>query len=206
MSEEHDGEVVDGDESELSISVSVGEVSVELSGRADEVEFWYDVLQNEVLEHLDEETIRAAAESPGPAAAPTVYSDGEAAQVSGNEAESLTDSDTTSADNSETNRRTADRTLPEYYKMTDSPTKKDRALLVGWFLTQQGDGEFTKPELQQEAKDARIELGSNVSRDLRYQVRDGHISKIDESDGSPVYQMTRTGDEYVEEELLENDE
>jgi|GEM_PF-2221728 len=205
MDRERDPEAVDGDGSQLSISVSVGDVSVEISGRADDVELWYDVVKNDILEPLDDEVIRAAAESTGSVAVPTAQGDGGTAQGSGDEGESPADTDNPSADNSGTDRRTADDTLPEYYKMTDSPTKKDRALLVGWFLTQQGDGEFTKVEVEQEAKDARIELGSNVSRDLRYQVGDGHISKVDESDGSPVYQMTRTGDEYVEEELLKSD-
>jgi hypothetical protein len=201
MDGERDAETVDGDDSELSISISVGDVSVEVSGRADKVEFWYDVVKNDVLEPLDEETIRAAAESSGQNAASTsrhTRTETSEDQIS----EDASEPDNESGSASATDEPTRERTLPEYYKMADDLMKKNRALLVGWFLTQQGNDEFTRSEIEEKAKNARIELGSNVSRDLRYQISDGHVTKIGTSEGSTVYQLTLTGQEYVEEELL----
>lgn len=201
MDGERDAETVDGDDSELSISISVGDVSVEVSGRADKVEFWYDVVQNDVLEPLDEETIRAAAESGGQnAVSASRHTRTETSEDQISEDASEPDNESGSA--SATDEPTRERTLPEYYKMADDLMKKNRALLVGWFLTQQGNDEFTRSEIEEKAKNARIELGSNVSRDLRYQISDGHVTKIGTSEGSTVYQLTLTGQEYVEEELL----
>jgi hypothetical protein len=202
MDGDRDTETVDGDDSELSISVSVGDVSVEVSGRADKVEFWYDVVKNDVLEPLDEETIRAAAESGGPPVATSPVRN-ETAEENGAQASGST----TDTDDS-TEESVPERTLPEYYDMAggDDLTKKDRALLVGWFFTQHGDEQFTKAKVADKAEDAQIELGSNVPRDLRYQVADSHMSKVGESEGSPVYQLTRTGEDYVEEELFATEE
>lgn len=207
MEEEADDDAVtvDGDDSELSISVSVGEVSVEVSGRADQVELWYDVLKSDILDHVDEELVRAAAKSTGSPVVTPPTGDGSAdeSEVRANGDENTVETNDVASGDDETNKSTLDRTLPEYYKMAGGSdlAKKDRALLVGWFLAQRKDGTFTNTAVTEEAKDAQMTLGSNVSRDLRHQVGDGRISKVDESDGSPVYQMTITGEEYVEELL-----
>ncbi len=208
MDGERDAETVDGDDSELSISISVGDVSVEVSGRADKVEFWYDVVKNDVLEPLDEETIRAAAESTSPTAA-THYAGGGVTRESEEEANgSAAGSNTKSTADNGADESMPERTLPEYYNIAGGSdlTKKDRALLVGWFLTQrEGVDDFSSGDVEQKAKEAQIAIGSNVSRDLRKQVGDGHIVETNESESPSTYQPTITGQEYVEEELVKSD-
>jgi hypothetical protein len=209
MDGDRDTETVDGDDSELSISVSVGDVSVEVSGRADKVEVWYDVVKNDVLEPLDEETIRAAAELTSPTAATHYVGSGATGenemQTDGSTADS---NDETTSDN-ETSKNIPERTLPEYYNMAGGSdlTKKDRALVVGWFLTQYEDMDnFSSNDVEQKANEAQIGLGSNVSRDLGRHVGDGHMVETNKSESPSTYQPTITGREYVQEELLQADE
>lgn len=96
-----------------------------------------------------------------------------------------------------------DQSLPEYYRMADSPTKSDSALIVGWYMEQEeGVRGFTSSEISDRAQEARIQLGANVSRDLSKQIQLANLMKVSESGGRAVYSLTRTGEEYVEDELL----
>lgn len=95
------------------------------------------------------------------------------------------------------------RSLTEYYRMADSPTKSDSALIVGWYIEQQEDvGGFTSSEVAERAEEARIQLGANVSRDLSRQIQSANLMKVSESEGRDVYALTLTGEEYVEDQLL----
>lgn len=95
-------------------------------------------------------------------------------------------------------------TLPEYYKTATNPSKRDTILIIGSYLEEDGyQKEFTKAEIEQRAKGAKISLGANVSRDIREQIKDSHMAKVGERDGKDTYHLTISGEEYVEEELLE---
>lgn len=95
------------------------------------------------------------------------------------------------------------RSLTEFYKQVDNPTKRDTALIVGWYLEyQEEQSDFTKPEIEARAQDAKISLGANVSRDLSKQVEESHLAKVDERDGQDAYHLTLTGEEYIKNEVL----
>jgi len=112
-------------------------------------------------------------------------------------------------DSQERSTATADRStektrsLAEYYRKADNLTKRDTALVVGWYLEYHEDQEdFTKAEVEQRAQDAKIRLGANVSRDLSNQVREGHLHKVGKRNGKDALQLTLTGEDYVEDQLL----
>jgi len=172
----------------LHLRVSVGDITVEVEGPVDDAEVWFESLQEDYLDQIDDETLAAAANRSD------VFTPGESqTQTSG--------SDTTESTSSSSGKS---QSLPEYYKMVDNPTKKDSALLVGWYLEyQEEQSDFIGSEVKTRAQDAKISLGKNVPRDLSYQVEDGHMEKVDERDGQDAYHLTLTGEEYVEEELIQ---
>lgn len=181
MTDETEGE-------ELHLRVSVGDITVEAAGPVDEAESWFEALREDYLSEVDTETLEAAANGSG-----------EAVTSPEGGSESVTNAASSSSGKS--------RSLTEYYRTTDDPTKRDSALIVGWYLEYHEDqSDFTKPEVEEQATDAKIGLGANVSRDLSHQVKDGHLEKVDERDGQDAYHLTLTGEAYVEEELLGNDE
>jgi len=168
----------------LHLRVTVGDITVEVEGPTDDAETWFESLREDYLGEVDDETLEAAADGAGIAA-----NGGGAQQVSG------TDQSQAASGKS--------RSLAEYYKGATDMTKRDAALFVGWYLElHEGEDNFTKPEVEERAKDAKINLGKNVSRDLSNQVGDGHLQKVDERDGKDAYQLTLTGEDYVQDELL----
>jgi hypothetical protein len=178
----------DTDEERLRLQVSVGEITVEVDGPIDEAETWFEGLREDYLSDIDTETLNAAANGSS-----TVSRNPEGTQE--------TDANTSSLSSGKS------RSLSEYYKNVDNPTKRDSALIVGWYLEyHEGQDDFTRQEVEERAQDAKISLGANVSRDLSNQVQDGHLEKVNERDGKDAYHLTLTGEEYVEGELLGSQE
>lgn len=174
------------DSSNLTLSVSIGDVSVEASGPSAEAERWFGKLQEEYLDGIDNETVQEAASTSQNS--PSYQKPGQKS------------TDGSSSKNQSSGKS---RSLAEYYRNTDGLNKKERALLVGWFLEKKtGMSDFTQQDIKSKAKEAKIDLGKNLSRDVRNQIGDGHIQVADEQNGSDTYQLTLTGEEYVEEELL----
>ncbi|MCJ0618160.1 hypothetical protein JZX76_01040 [Haloarcula hispanica] len=176
------------DESEtLHLHVSVGEITIEVDGPVDDAETWFEALREDYLGDVDPETVANAvtAESnPNPSREGNGNPSGHQAQSSGKS-----------------------KSLQEFYKLANDPTKRDSALIVGWYLEyHEGQDNFTKPEVEERATDAKISLGANVSRDLSNQVKDSYLEKVDERDGQDAYHLTLTGEEYVESELLNKSE
>lgn len=178
--------VGESDTEELHLRVSVGDITVEVEGPMDDAETWFESLREDYLSEVDVETLEAAADgSRSIASNPT----------------SDTANPASSANSASSGKS---RSLPEFYKTADDPTKRDSALIVGWYLEYHEDqDDFTKPEVEDRAQDAKISLGANVSRDLSDQVKDSNLEKVDERDGQDAYHLTLTGEEYVEGELLE---
>lgn len=180
--------VEEPEDGNLHLRVSIGDITIEAAGPVDEAESWFEALREDYLSEVDAETLEAAL-------------DGSDAGTSTPE----TDSETTTSSASTSSGKS--RSLTEYYKTADDPTKRDSALIVGWYLEyHENQDDFTRPEVEERAKDAKIGLGANVSRDLSNQVKDGHLEKVDERDGQDAYHLTLTGEEYVQGDLLENDE
>ena len=169
----------------LHLRVTVGDVTVEVEGPMDDAETWFESLREDYLGDVDDETLEAAANGSSEIA-----------------------NDAPTGQNSESNatgsRIGKSRSLTEYYKQANNPTKRDAALIVGWYLEyHEEQSDFTKPEVEERAQDAKISLGANVSRDLSEQVSNSHLEKVDERDGQDAYHLTLTGEEYIEGELLE---
>jgi len=164
---------------ELHLHVSVGGVTVEVEGPVDEAETWFEALREDYLADVDS---TAAAD-----------------QASSSESRNQNDSPDPRANGGVQKSRT----LTEFYQMTDGITKKDTAFLTGWYLEMhEGQDDFTREEIEQKAKSAKLTLGANVGRDLSYKVEDGHLAEVDERDGDPTFHVTLTGEEYAENELL----
>jgi len=175
----------DSESEMLHLRVTVGNITVEAEGPRDDAETWFESLREDYLGDVDDETLEAVANGSG-----ETVNDSPTAQNS--------ESDITS-----TSTRKS-RSLTEYYKQANNPTKRDAALIVGWYLEyHEEQSNFTKPEIEERAQDAKIGLGANVSRDLSEQVGNSHLEKVDERDGQDAYHLTLTGEEYVEKELLE---
>lgn len=177
MAEETEGD-------NLHLRVSVGDITIEAAGPIDEAESWFEALREDYLSDVDPETIEG--------------------QINGVSDSNSSNPSTEPQDTSDSKKS---RTLPEYYQMTNGITKKDTALLTGWFIeTKNGEDDFTKGEIEEEAQSAKLNLGKNVSRDLSYKVEDGHLAEVGERNGNPSFHVTITGEEYVENELLEGEE
>jgi len=89
-----------------------------------------------------------------------------------------------------------------YSKLDKEPAKIYRALFLGWYLEKIDKKEdFNKIEIEDKALKNKIELGKNLSRDLNYLREKGLLKEIDKRDGEPTYYLTRTGENYVEEEI-----
>jgi len=176
--------MVEEDDS-LHLRVSVGDITIEAAGPIDEAESWFEALREDYLSEIDADTLESAAD--GGSVATNSEPDS---------ADPNTSVDTKSSQKS--------RSLTEFYKTAENPTKRDSALIVGWYVAyHDGQDHFTKPDVDERAQDAKISLGANVSRDLSNQVSDGNLAKVDERDGQDAYHLTLTGEEYVEEHLLE---
>jgi hypothetical protein len=173
------------DDERLNLHVSVGDVTIEVDGPVDEAETWFESLREDYLSDIDTDTIEAAANGSGEVGtAPDSGQDTASASTQTGSGKSLT--------------------LPEYYKTAANPSKRDAILIIGSYLEKYEQQEdFTKGEIEQRAKDAKISLGANVSRDIREQIGDSHMAKVDERDGKDTYHLTISGEEYVEAELLE---
>jgi hypothetical protein len=92
--------------------------------------------------------------------------------------------------------------LSEISRKIDLPYKRDAALLTGWYLEYvEGQDEFTRADIEEKATEAKIELGKNLPRDINKLVERGLFLQVGEREGSKTYYLTRTGEEYVEEEL-----
>lgn len=169
----------------LRLHVSIGGVMIDVEGPVDEAETWFEGLREDYLSDVDTETIQAAADGAG-----------SVLESSPNQSGKEQGSTTTTSGKS--------RSLTEFYRGADNPTKKDAALIVGWYLEYHEDKpNFTSSEIKETAQDAKISLGANVSRDLSTQVESSHIEKVDEREGKDAYHLTVTGEEYVQDDLLE---
>lgn len=169
----------------LRLHVKIGEVTIDVEGPVDEAETWFEGLREDYLGDLDAETIQAAAYRADPVS------------------KEPTDQPAPETE-SDANQSGKTRSLTEYYREAENPTKKDAALIVGWYLEYKEDkSDFTSSEIKERAQDAKISLGANVSRDLSSQVENGYIEKVEEREGKDAFHLTITGEEYVEEELLE---
>lgn len=170
----------------LHLRVSIGDVTIEVDGPVDDAETWFEALREDYITDIDADTIEAAANGSG-SKSPNSETGSNSAQGSGASTETTKKS----------------RSLTEYYRKADDPTKKDSAFLVGWYLEYHEDQpDFTRPEVEERARDAKISLGKNVGRDLSNHVKEGRLEKVDERDGNDAYHLTITGEEYVDDELI----
>ena len=182
--------MADDEADSLHLRVTVGDLTIEVDGPVDEAETWFEALREDYLSNVDAEAMEMAANGAGPSS-PTSSPESEPVESSAGAAGSTEKS----------------RSLTEYYRQTDDPTKKDSALLVGWYLEYHEDqSNFTRPEVEERAQDAKISLGANVGRDLSRHIKEGRLEKIEERDGQDAFHLTLTGEEYVENELLDNQE
>lgn len=167
----------------LHLHASVGDITVEVEGPIDEAETWFEALQEDYLPDVDPENVTAAMDQEG-------------------RQTETTDTNESPADPGNSTPEKS-RSLAEYYKMADDLTKKDGALIVGWYLEYHEDEQnFTPPEVEDRAGDAKINIGANVTRDLSDQAKDGLIKKDEDRSGSDAYHLTLTGEQYVKDELL----
>lgn len=166
----------------LRLHVSIGNATVEVEGPAAEAETWFEALREDFLPDVDTTTVETTASQPAS------NSDGA--------------NDTTNSNGGNSSSGES-RSLPEYYKMAGDLIKRDRALLVGWYLEyHENEDDFTSKEVESRAQNAKIGLGQNVSRDLSKQVQEGRLDVVDQRDGSDAYHLTRSGEEYIDNDLL----
>lgn len=152
-------------ESDYTLHVSRGDVTVEVSGSKEFVDAKFDEL--------------------------------EAAYLKG-----TTEADTATAATPPQASRGKGLTLSEVYTSASTSYKRDAALLVGYFIEQfEGQDDFTKSEIEARAKQAKVELGKNLSRDLSKLINKGYLSEVGERNGESTYYLTRTGESYVEEDF-----
>lgn len=170
----------------LKLHVSTGDVTIEVEGPVDDAETWFESLREDYLNDLDTEATRATESG-----------------IKKTEKTSNGGQTTASASNQIDTRKSL--TLPEYFSTTDDPLKRDIILIIGYYLENyEGEEYFTKAEIQQRAEDAKIQLGANIPRDISDQIKSGYMAKADKKDGKDAYHLTRSGEEYVEEELNNN--
>lgn len=173
----------ENEDNNLHLLISVGGVTIEVEGPVDDAEAWFETLREDYLSQIDDDVLEAAAGR--------ITEE----QIKG------TPADPPNFDSKGNKKKS--KSLAEYYKETDNPTKQESALIVGWYLEYHEDQDnFTSKEIEHRAQDAKISLGANVARDLREQVGQGHLKRVDERDGNDAYYVTRTGEAYIEEELL----
>ncbi len=92
--------------------------------------------------------------------------------------------------------------LGELYAATDLSYKRDAALLVGWFLESvEGHEDFTKSEIEDRARKAKVELGQNLPRDLSTLVEKGYLQEVGRRKGEKAYYLTRTGESRIHDEF-----
>jgi len=166
----------------LRLHVSIGNATVEVEGPAAEAETWFEALREDFLPEVDTTIVETTA-----------------SQTSTNP-DGASESGSSGGEDSSSGKS---RSLPEYYNMAGDIIKRDRALLVGWYLEYHEDeDDFTSKEVESRAQDAKIGLGQNVSRDLSTQVQEGRLDVVDQRNSSDAYHLTRSGEEYIENDLL----
>lgn len=168
----------ENDNDTLRIKVSVGDTTVEVEGPVGDVQPRFDALREEYL-------------IPGATGMSTNQDPSGRSESNGGTTQSTISTG-------------KQRTLGEFYRQTDNLSKKDTALLTGWYLEIKEEiRPFTSEEVEEKGKQTKMSLGANVSRDLSSQVENGYLGlEEDEMKGKSGFYVTLTGEEYVENELL----
>jgi hypothetical protein len=155
------------------LRVTAGEVTVEVEGDKEFVEEQFAELEEE---YLDEPTPVETTSGESESGSPGGFVPG------GSEGKPLT--------------------LSEIGREIDLPYKRDAALLTGWYLEHvEGMDEFTRSDIEEKAKESKVELGANVPRDISTLVERGLLVQVGQRESSKTYYTTRTGEEYVLVEL-----
>jgi len=95
-----------------------------------------------------------------------------------------------------------EKSIAEIYDRESFSKKQERTLFIGWALEKvQNQTEFTREEIQSVAKDYKIQLGANLNRDINSLIRKGWLKEVGERDGDSTYYLTRTGENFVEEQV-----
>lgn len=94
-----------------------------------------------------------------------------------------------------------DESLNELLRDSEIKTGKDRALVVGWYLIAcRGQDDITWSEVEEEASRSQVDLGENLTRDIRSNVKKGYLGPTgQERDGEDAYKVTKSGEEYLQE-------
>lgn len=164
------------DTEDLKLHVSVGDVTVEVEGAGEEVETWFEALRNDYLPPNSEIPTQTSSDG------------GEEGPAS---KQNLTEG----------------KTLANFYNEADDPNKSETALLIGWYLAHEKDeSNFTAAEVDDAADTYQISVGKNIPRDLKRHVSNGLLDPNAVRNGNQAYKLTGEGDEYVQNEVLANDD
>lgn len=107
-----------------------------------------------------------------------------------------------SSKNRQSSGQEKEKSIAEIYDREKFSKKQDRVLFIGWALEVLRDNEeFTKPQIKDVAQEFKIELGANLTRDIKSLIKKGKIKKIGEENGETTYYLTRTGEQFVEEKI-----
>lgn len=163
-------------EQDLRLHLTVGDVSIKVEGEPEKAELKFEALRQEFID------------TPAPV------------QAGDDDGSSHT---TTSGSTANGGKQIS---LSELYQSSDDMTKRDRILLIGHYKEKyENQDDFTRQEIEDAAQDSKIQLGANVSRDFRLQIEDGYLTQVGERDGDKAYYLTRTGEDYVSNELLSDE-
>jgi len=96
------------------------------------------------------------------------------------------------------------KSLNELLQDSEVKTGKDRALVVGWYLIAgRNQDDITWFEVEEEAARSKVDLGENLTRDLSSNVEKGYLAPTgEERDGEDTYEVTGSGKEHLQKKGL----
>lgn len=125
-----------------------------------------------------------------------LYEDHDLADVSASELPSRSASSEETTD--ESGRSV--KPISEYLSESDATAKRDRVLVIGWYLESIEDqDDFTEAEIERKAENANVALGQSIERDLGNNVEDGYLFPAGERSGEDTFWVTEAGRGHLQD-------
>lgn len=97
--------------------------------------------------------------------------------------------------------------LAEFLKECDASDYTEKAVAIGYFLEKYDEVDtYTTADIQDSWRRAKMQQPGNLHDVVRRASSNGHLMDSGENDGATEWTLTQSGIDYVEEELLNDDD
>lgn len=99
------------------------------------------------------------------------------------------------------------KSLTEFIQGCNIPHHVQKAVAIAYFLENyEGRGAYTTADIDSGYGRAKLQRPSNIHDVMRRAAEKGHFMEADEGDSTTHWELTQTGIDYVEEDLISDDD